>query len=248
MDLRKLKNLIMRIYRNDQFIRRRAKIGRYAFFGGSGVLILGLIISFTSQTNLALFPLSFLCLIIGFILTQISVYYGGRYARQNRPDEVLAKALKGFDDRYTLFQYATPATNVMFTPNACYAFAVKMQSGTIIYENGKWKHKVGGARRFFLAFNQDSLGNPAREAEIEANALRRFLTKHLPDVEVPVQPVIVFGSDQAEVEANESPIPTMHVKKLKDWLRGPGKSGELSAAVRDQAIKLFEPQTTTATN
>lgn len=234
----------MRIYRNDQFIQRRAKIGRYTFFGGAGVLLLGLIISFTSTAPETLI-FSFVALIVGFILTQISVFYGARYARANRPDEVLSKSLKGFDDRYTLFQYATPAGNVLITPNACYVFTIKMQSGTIEYHNGKWKHKIGGVRRFFLAFNQDSLGNPAREAEIEADALRRFLAKKMPEVEAPVQPVIVFGDENAEVDASESPIPALHVKKIKDWLRGSGKAGDLSATARDQLLQLFEPTTTT---
>jgi hypothetical protein len=233
----------MRIYRNDKFIQRRAKIGRYAFFGGAGVLALGLIVSFTSASPETLI-FSFVTLIVGFILTQVSVFYGARYARATRPDELLSKSLKGFDDHYILFQYATPAANVLVTPNACYVFAIKLQSGAIEYKNGKWKHKIGGARRFFLAFNQDALGNPVREADMEADALRRFLTKKLPNVEVPIQPVIVFGDENAEVDAGESPTPALHVKKLKDWLRGPGKSGDLSSSAHDQVIQLFEPTTT----
>ena len=236
----------MRIYRNDQFIQRRAKLGRYAFFAGAGVLLFGLVFSFTSTAPEVL-AVSFFTLIIGFILTQVSVYYGGRYARAERPDEILAKALKGFDDRYTLFQYATPAGNVLIAPNACYTFAIKMQSGTIEYINGKWKHRVGGMKRFFLVFNQDSLGNPVRDAELEASALHRYLIKQLPDVEVPIQPVIIFGDEKAEIEANESPVPAVHAKKLKDWLRGPGKSGTLSPAAHDQLIKLFEPTTPATT-
>jgi WS/DGAT/MGAT family acyltransferase len=74
-------------------------------------------------------------------------------------------------------------------------------------------------------------------------ALRRYLDKHLPGVEVPVSPVIVFGSDKAEVDAGESPIPAMHAKKLKDWLRGPGKAGALKPDVRNQLIQLLEPPT-----
>lgn len=227
----------MRIYRNDKFIERRAKVGRYVSLFGLGVLVLGLILSFTSVDMIGL---SFLCLIVGFISSQVGIYYANRYARVDRPDEVLARALKGFDDRYALFQYATPSSNVLITPNNCYVFAVKMQGGPIVYRKGKWRHDVG-VKRFFRAFAQEGLGNPIAEAQVEANSMKRYLDKQLPGVEVPIQPVIVFGSEKAEVDAGESPIPAVHVKKLKDWLRGPGKAGNLSEAAHLQLLELFEP-------
>lgn len=229
----------MRTFRNDKFIQRRANVGRYVSLFGLGVLILGLIISFTTPE---LIGVSFLTLIVGFIASQIGIYYGNRYARLDRPDEVLAKALKGFDDRYTLYQYATPAGNVLLTPNACYVFAIKLQSGLIVYKDGKWRHDVGW-KRFFRAFAQEGLGNPVNDVQLEVNTLKRHLDRHLPGVDVPLQAVIVFGHDRATIDANESPVPALHVKKLKDWLRGPGKGGELTPEVREQLIALFEPET-----
>jgi hypothetical protein len=227
----------MRTFRNERFIKKRASVGRYVSLFGLGVLVLGLIISFTSPE---LIGLSFLSLILGFIASQVGIYYGNRYARADRPDEVLAKALKGFDDRYSLYQYSTPASNVLITPNNCYVFAVKMQSGPITYRNGKWRHDVGW-KRFFRTFVQEGLGNPISDAQIEADALKRYLDKRLPDAKVPVEPVIIFGSPNADVDAGDSPIPAMHVKKLKDWLRGSGKSGDLSDSAHQQLIELFEP-------
>ena len=70
--------------------------GRYVSLFGLGILLLGLIMSFTSVDMIGL---SFLCLIVGFISSQVGIYYANRYARVDRPDEVLARALKGFDDR-----------------------------------------------------------------------------------------------------------------------------------------------------
>jgi hypothetical protein len=34
-------------------------------------------------------------------------------------------------------------------------------------------------------------------------------------------------------------VPVVHIKKLKDWLRGAGKSQGLSASTRVQMLKLF---------
>ena len=227
----------MRTFRNDKFIQKRAHLGRYVSLFGLGVLVLGLLISFTAPEFIGL---SFLTLIIGFIASQVGIYYGNRYARLDRPDEVLSKALKGFDDRYTLYQYTTPAGNVLVTPNACYVFAIKMQSGPIAYQAGKWQHGIGW-KRLFKAFAQEGLGNPGNDVELEVDALKRYLAKHLPGVEVPIQPVIIFGHANAAVDAGQSPLPAMHVKKLKDWLRGGGKGSTLTPEVHDQLIELIEP-------
>ena len=228
----------MQIYRNDQFIQRRAKLGRYANLGGMGILLIGLIINLSSRTEGLL--LSMLALIAGFTLYQVGMYFTLRYGRPDRPDQVLVKALKGFDNRYYLFQFTSPAGNVLVTPNACLAFTIKMQGGSIQYHTGRWRHAMGW-RGIFLWLAGDSLGNPSREAEGEVETLRRYLAKKLPGVEVPIQPVIVFGNSAAEVEAGDSPIPALHFKKLKDWLRGPGKAGNLSAEAREQLIELLSP-------
>ena len=228
----------MQIYRNNQYIQRRAKFGRYANLGGMGILLIGLIINLSSRTE-GLW-LSMLALIVGFALYQVGMHYTLRFGRPDRPDQVLVKALKGFDNRYYLFQFTSPAGNVLVTPNACLAFTVRMQGKSIQYRHGKWQHSMGW-RGIFFWLAGDSLGNPSKEVEGEADTLRRYLAKKLPGVEVPIQPVIVFGNTTAEVEAGDSPIPALHFKKLKEWLRGPGKSGSLGAEARDQLVELLSP-------
>jgi len=228
----------MQVYRNDQFIQRRAKIGRYANLGGMGILLFGLIVNLSMQMEGLL--LSMLALIVGFAMYQVGMYYTLRYGRPDRPDQILQKSLKGFDNRYALFQYTSPAGNILVTPNACLVFTVKMQGKGIQYRDGKWKH-VMGWQKFFLWLAGDSLGNPSREAMGEVDTLQRYLAKKLPGVEIPLQPVIIFGNASAEVDAGDSPIPALHFKKLKDWLRGPGKSGSLSTEAREQLIELLSP-------
>ena len=230
----------MRIIRNDPFIKRRAKLARYFSLGSMGVLLLGLVISFSN--NIELLPISFVALILGFIGSQVGIYLGNRYSRADRPDEVLAKSLKGFDDRYTLYQYTAPVGNLLLTPNACIVFVVKLQAGAIEFRNGKWRHHVKGLKRIFGFMTQETLGNPGQDADIEVSSLHRHLEKKLPGVEVPIQPVIVFGNPLADVDAGTSPVPALHAKKLKDWLRGAGRSGGLSADAHDQLVQLFEPK------
>jgi hypothetical protein len=203
-----------------------------------GILLFGLIVNLTMRYEGML--LSMLALIVGFILYQIGMYYTLRFGRPERPDQILVKALKGFDNRYYLFQFTSPAGNVLVSPNACLVFTIKMQSKGIQYREGKWKHVIGW-QRLFLWLAGDSLGNPSRDAGGEADVLQRYVTKKLPGVDVPIQPVIVFGNAAAEVDPGDCPIPALHYKKLKDWLRGPGKSGPLRPEARDQLIGLLSP-------
>ncbi len=231
-------NQLMQVYRDDRYIKRRAKLGRYASFAGMGVLLIGLIITWSAGPDALI--LSMLALVVGFVLSQVGLYYANRFGRAERPDQVLVKALKGFDNRYYLFQFTSPVGNVLVTPTSCLVVTLKMQGKEISYRNGKWKH-ASGWRGVILWMATDSLGNPSKEAANEAETLQRYFTKKLPGVEVPVQPLIVFGSPTAVVEAADSPVPAIHYKKLKDWLRGPGKGGTLSPGAYDQVIELLSP-------
>jgi len=229
----------MRIIRNDKFIKQRAGLGRYISIAGLVILVVGLLISFSAPE---LFYISFICLIIGFVCSQIGIYLANRYIRMDRPDEVLQKALKGFDDRYALYQYTSPAGNVFLTPTNCVVLTVKLQSGVIEYRAGKWHHQVTGLKRFFNWMTQESLGNPTRDAETEVGSLQRFLAKKLPGIEIPIQPLIVFGSPNAEVNPSGAPIPAVHAKKLKEWLRTSGKSGDLTTESHTKLVEILEEQ------
>ena len=229
----------MRIIRNDKFIKQRASLGRNISIAGLVILVIGLLISFSAPE---LVYLSFLCLLIGFLCSQVGIYLGNRYIRIDRPDEVLQKALKGFDDRYTLYQYTSPAGNVFLTPTNCVVFTVKLQSGSIEYRNGKWHHRTAGLKRLLGWMTQEGLGNPTRDAETESASLQRYFAKKLPGLDVPIQPVVVFSSPTAEINATGTPIPAIHAKKLKEWLRTTGKSGSLTTDLHNQLAELLEAQ------
>jgi hypothetical protein len=234
---------LVRVIQNDRYIKSRAQIGRYAFFGGFGILILGLIISLSSQGDLqaasALFPLSFACLAVGFILSQAGGYYVRRFDRGDLPHVVLTRSLKGFDDRYTLVHYGTPASHVLLAPDALYVIVAKPQAGRIAFENGRWRNPTG-LRRLITWMSEEGLGNPTRDAAAEVARLQRHLARRLPDTPVDPQPLIVFLHPNAEVDAVAAPVPAVHVKKLKDWLRARPK-GSLPREARAAIGQLLEP-------
>jgi hypothetical protein len=75
---------------------------------------------------------------------------------------------------------------------------------------------------------------------MEVESLQRYLHKKLPDLQVPLTPVIVFSSPTVELDIADTSVPAVHAKQLKEWLRGNGKSGKLASNVRAELLRLFE--------
>ncbi len=205
----------MVILRDDKRIARLRSLSHVLRLSGLGVLLLGLILAFTGRTDL--FTLQFLALLVGWILSQIAIYLDHRYVRTPRIDELLDEAVKKSNLKGRLYHYVLPAPHVLLTPAGPIILVAKYQGGQVALENGKWKQRGLGLRRFF---GQEALGDPARDAQYQLGALARFLKKRAPDLEeVPIGVVIVFTNPNVELQVGDSPIPVVRVKKLKEFLR-----------------------------
>ena len=86
----------MRINTNEQFIKRKARLGKYCSLAGLAVLTGGMVINFS---NPDLFELSLLCLVAGFAVASIGAYNVSRWVKPPRGDEVLEKSLKGLSNK-----------------------------------------------------------------------------------------------------------------------------------------------------
>jgi hypothetical protein len=226
----------MRLVTNEPLIKRNAAIGKYSATGGLIVLLGGLAVSFFKQNDPQWQFVPFVTLIVGFILSNVGIYYSNRYVRPPRPDQALEAALKGFDDRYHLYHYRASTPHMLICPAGVFALVAKFQSGEVAWDGKRWKQIKGGSfiRSFF---GQESLGNPNAEAAGEVESLSHFLAKKIgPDVP-PVQAVVVFYSPNVTVNAKDAPVPAVHVKQLKEHLRKLPKGPTLSS---DQIARLDE--------
>ena len=231
----------MLIIRNERRIRLSSGVGRYAVLGGMLTLLAGLVISFVKPDWIMV---TMVCLALGFSLTVIGSFFSDRFVGPLAHHNALAGALKGLDNRYALLQYVLPAPHVLLTPGGCTVFVIKTQGGQVTYqaENGRWKHQQRG--KFFRQFaGQEAVGIPNLEAERAVRKMERWLTRHLPDVEPPIRPVVVFVNPDVALDVADSPVPTLHSKKLKAWLRGPGKLKPLSADVHRQLTEALGIET-----
>jgi hypothetical protein len=214
----------MKVYINEGYVKRRSAAGKWASLLGLAVLAGGFIVSLKYPR---LILISLVALLLGFLLSNIGLYYANRYTRFDRPDVVLPQALKGFDNRYALYQFLLPVSQVLLEPGGLTVFIPKPQEGQILFQKGKWSHKQGWSR-LLRWMGQEGLGKPEQEVGGEVQALREWLEAQAPDLDVPVRGVVVFTHPKAELALDTPPVPAMTPKQLKGWLRRAGKRTALS--------------------
>ncbi len=97
------------------------------------------------------------------------------------------------------------------------------QKGKIIYneKKGRWK-KVGG-NAYLKFFAQDNIGSPDKDITSSTKRLHKALVQ-IPDFEVPeIRSALVFSDENAVVEADNAPVPTVHARQLKKLIRKEAK-------------------------
>jgi hypothetical protein len=202
---------------NETRIARGARVGKIATFAGLGFLVVGLIVSLTLQAT-GLIWVSFICLLLGILVSSVGTMNMNRWVREPRADQALAQGLKGFDNRYRLYNYFLPAPHVLLSPLGLYVVTAMGQDGTIRYEGDKFRRDFSAGRLLrFMA--EEGLGKPFAEAEAQVSALRKFLDQNGVGEDVEVQNVIVFYNPRAEVLVSDPPIPVANAKGLKKALR-----------------------------
>jgi hypothetical protein len=223
----------MRTITNEKLIARNAKIGTWSSLGGLVVMGVGLYISIKLPQYI---PLSFVCLLAGILLSNVGLYNANRWVKSPRPDEVLTKALKGFDKRYYLYNYVLPVSHVLVGPSGLFVVEARNHDGPIYYAGGRWRQKLNLLR--FFGFLGEGVGNPVRDAQRDVDKLQKFLAKQELELEGAVQPLIVFTNAKADLHVQDPPLPVLTPKGLKDFLRKAHK-GTLSDGQIRQLTELF---------
>ena len=229
----------MKIIKNEKLIERNGKIGQWTSLAALGVLGLGMYISFAKPQ---FFTYSIICLVIGFIMTQIGMYMGSRWGRSPRPDEQLDTGLKGLQNEFNMYHYSSPISHLLVGPSGVWVLLPYHQRGTISFEKNRWKMKGGGFLQGYMRiFGQDNLGRPELDAENEVLTLQKFFAKKLNGSEIPeIKPILVFTADDVELDTGDSPITAMKLKQLKEFMRQGGKNRTLSSEVIETLTGVLE--------
>jgi hypothetical protein len=148
------------------------------------------------------------------------MYFASKWVRQPRADQTLVKALKGLDQRHTLYNYFLPAEHVLVAPYGVFVFQVQDQDGEIRYLNNRWQQRFSW-RRFLRRLGQIGLGNPTREAQASAAKVSQWFASHesLAEAQVPIAPVVIFVNPDAQLDVVNPPLPVLTTKGMKSLIR-----------------------------
>lgn len=228
----------MKIISNTKLINRNKRIGQILTFSAIFILIFGLIISM--QGDMTYIMYSYAALIVGFMVSQFGIYFSNKFGRSPRPDEQVSAALKGLDNRYTLYHYTTAASHLLVGPSGVWTILPYSQPGTITFEKGKFKQK--GGNWYMKIFAQEGLGRPEKEAEYTLEDIQKFLKRQMDADSVPdVKPLLLFTNPRAAVKAPEAPYAAMETDKVKDFLRKKAKDNAFPIEKIDQVNAVLLP-------
>jgi len=230
----------MEIIKNEKMIKRNATIGSIITITSLVTLGGGMYITFSKPELLSL---SLIALLVGFILSQVGIYFTNRWGRKPRPDQMLDGALKGLDKRYAMYHYITPIAHLLIGPAGIWILYPKHQRGKITYHKNRWRQKGGGILQGYLRlFAQEGIGRPDLDIESDTTRLEKFFNKNLPDLEHPqINSVLVFLHPDIVIDADDAPSPSIFSKKLKDFMRKTAKEKSLSPDIYGQIQEAINP-------
>lgn len=230
----------MKIIKNEKLIERNGKIGNWTSLAALAVLGLGMYISIV-RTDLFVYAL--VALLVGFTLTQIGMYMGNRYGRKPRPDEKLDAGLKGLPGEYTMYHYTTPASHLLVGPAGVWLLMPYHQRGKVAFKKNRWQMSGGGFLQSYMRiFGQESLGRPDIEIDNEIRGLRKYLAKHMDESDIPeIQPLMVFTSDDVEIDDEGATIPALKLKQLKDFIRQKAKESKFPSLTITALNEVLKP-------
>ncbi|HEX9798360.1 MAG TPA: hypothetical protein VGA52_15365 [Anaerolineales bacterium] len=235
----------MRRYLNAPRIQRNHNTGRFMVFSGLALLAGGFIYSLRNQEEV---NLVLLIAVLGTLTAQFGLAMINRWGKSPREDERLDAAVKGLDDRWATLHYAGPTNHILIGPAGIFALVARADSGQLNYEDGSgWSQdrppggllRRGGLRQ--LRGVTEGATSAARNVQV-------LLDNHLEsETKFQARPLLIFLHDEADLrfKPEQAPIPAVHFKKVKDWLRKQPKADTLSpetTAELAEALGLAQPQ------
>lgn len=235
----------MKIVTNSKLIQRNAKIGKYASLAGLILVGGAVVISFTNMsTEITVGQLTILAIasVIGFLVTQIGMYYTNRWGRSPRPDEIITKNLKGLGREFTIYHYVTPTPHLLVSPAGLWVILGNYAAGTVTYSKKRWRIKGGGfAQSYLRFFGQETLGRPDLDAATEIASVTRHLKKILPEgTSIPeVRAALLFLNPKVDLQTGDAPLPSVLAKDLKEFLKLQARENPLPDATLEKIRKAL---------
>ena len=208
----------MQLVINEKLLKKNKLIAQIATFSSLAILAIGLVFAFSKDMTKML--LSYLALVLGFILSQIGIFFTNRYARKPRYDEMFADVLQKLNNEYTFYVFQRPVPMFIIGPCNIWIPLPITAGGKIFYSKGKWRQQ--GGNFMMKLFAQEGIGRPEVDAITGVREITRLLeAKGISNEEIPeIKTVLVTLAESVEIGDIESaPTPIIELKKLRRFIK-----------------------------
>ncbi|MBI9047783.1 MAG: hypothetical protein JEZ00_00065 [Anaerolineaceae bacterium] len=215
----------MNVVTNQKIVKRYQTIGNFSLIGS--LVIIGVGFYFLIKSNSMMWGL--ITMSASFILSQIGIFFGNRFGVHPQMHEQITQSLKGIENKNLLVHYEAVVPHLLVGPSGVWAIIAYPQRGSISYDEKKNRWTQKGVNLFTKLFMQEGLGRPDQEIKSYLKDIDKALKKTFADEEAPkAKAILVFTNPKIEISAENAPVPTLPIKKLKDFIRQQSKHTSLS--------------------
>jgi hypothetical protein len=213
----------MKLVINDKLIKRNKLIGNITSFLGIGILAAGLILNLKPTPTRTI--ISFVALIVGFIVAQISTYFVGKFGRSPRFDEIMTENLSKLNNTYTFYVYSSPIPMLLVGPSRLWIPIPIAASGEITYDK-KWRQRGGSF--IMKLFGQESIGKPGQDVKSREKQIQALLRDHLEEGEMPpIKSILVTFNPKATIgDVENAPTAIVESAALRRSIRKVDRKAE----------------------
>lgn len=227
----------MQHYLNETLVTRYRRIGVWMTLSGLCIIFAGAVSYFIRSDMLAI---AVAIMFVGGVIAQFGTSFQNRFGRTPRADELIDQSIKGLNENFAIFHYYAGASHALFTPYQAYALIPRFEDGEIWYEDGLWKHQPLPGRFAFSNPRERVIRSIEREANTEASRLRRFLLDYMDHlIEIDIDPVVIFVSNDANVASGDATLKLVHRKKIKGLLKQETGPRKISSEDLDHMKEIF---------
>ena len=222
----------MYIYTNEKKLKKNKNISKYTTLAAFAILIAGAVAAFSPKY----ITLSFIALIVGFIVSQISISFTSKWGREPSNNNIFNVKLKGLSNNFSIYHYMDPVDHLLVGTAGAFILMPYFQGGEIGYNESKGRWTQKKANWFMKLFGQESLGRPDVDCETNLAAVRDyFISKGIDFPEDKIHPVLVFINPQAKLlEDQNFKYDTIPLGKLKNTIANYAKADRLSPEFIDE--------------
>lgn len=236
----------MRVVTNTALIQRNRRISHISFFLSFGMVAASIFLGnrfSQSQPDLATY---FNCIALPtlFLLVMFSVRMSNTWIREPVAWTALPEALRGLSSSAVMYNYILPARHVLVAPQGVFVLFPMFQDRSIIVKDDNWALASQGIGNILVFMRQEGVGNPTKDAILEAEDTQKLINKLIPEHDIIVQPVIVFTHPEADVttEGDQS-VPVVKATgspSLRDFIKAQGSDEEGAITLTPEQIDLLD--------